>query len=187
MPQLFIKYMVCPRCVQSVRQLLLYLDIAHTHIELGSVDLVQELSPTQTTALAEGLTKLGFELLNDREQQVVNQIKSLLIERVHYQTTPSPLTLSQWLSQQLHKDYSSLSKLFSKTTGITIEHYLILQKIERAKELLSYDERSISAIALQLGYSSTAHLSNQFKKITGMSPSKFKQLQSKPRQFLDDL
>ena len=180
-----IKHMVCPRCIQSVVQLLEQLEIAQTEVSLGQVKLPQPLTPPQQTALEAGLKKLGFELLEDREQQLVNQIKSLLIDWVHYQPSSSSLNLSERLSQALHRDYSSLSKTFSQRQGTTIEQYWMQQRLERAKELLSYGEQAVGQIALDLGYSSTAHFSNQFKKYMGCSPTAYQKHPQQDRRFLD--
>lgn len=182
---LSIKNIVCPRCIESVQALLEDLGIAYESVELGSVTLPASLDAAKRTALASGLAERGFELLEDRDSQLVNRIKSLLVDWVHYQTDASPLNLSARLAQALHKDYSTLSKTFSQHQGLTIEQYWMWQRIERAKELLRYGEQAVGAIALELGYSSTAHFSNQFKKQTGHSPSAYQKQHQNDRQSLD--
>ena len=182
-----IKSMVCPRCISSVRSVLTELEIPYNKVELGSVELTEKLSDGQRLTLAHKLISQGFELLSSEEAQLINAIKSFVIKKVHYSEEHSNIKLSAELSQLLNKDYSTISKSFSRSEGITIEHFLLHQRIERAKELLSYGQSTISQIALELGYSSTAHLSSQFKKITGMSPSAFKKLSIKPRIMLDNI
>lgn len=183
--QLSIKNIVCPRCIQSVQELLEALVIPYESVQLGYVVLPTPLDATTQAALIQGLAERGFELLEDRNSQLVNRIKSLLMNWVHYQKDTSPLNLSARLAKALHRDYSSLSKTFSQHQGITIEQYWMRQRMERAKELLCYREQSIGNIALQLGYSSTAHFSNQFKKHTGIAPSTYQKQQHNDRQSLD--
>jgi len=182
-----IKSMVCPRCISSIRNVLNELGIAYNKIELGSVELPEKLSDAQSAQLAHKLKQQGFELLSSEQAQIINAIKSFVIKKVHYSEEHSNIKLSAELSALLHKDYSTISKSFSRSEGITIEHYLLNQRIERVKELLSYEQKTISEIAIELGFSSTAHLSSQFKKITGMPPSAFKKLSKKPRNMLDKL
>lgn len=182
---LYIKNMVCPRCISAVREMLIDLDISHTSVTLGAIELTSELAPNQTETLRHKLSQSGFELLDDTRKQLIEKIKTLIIEQVHYDKGDDRFNLSNHLSQKLHKDYSYLSKLFSEVEGTTIEKYLINQKIERAKELLVYDELSLSEIAFQLGYSSVAHLSSQFKKVTGLTPSHFKSIGNSHRKTID--
>ncbi len=179
--------MVCPRCLSSVRSVLNDLELTYNRVELGKVELTKELSEEQKAKLSAKLKAQGFGMLNTEESKIVNAIKSYMIEKVHYSKHRSNHNLSEELSQHLHYNYSKLSKIFSRVKGITIEQFLLQQRIEKAKELLSYEEKSISEIALDLGYSSTAHLSAQFKKITGMTPTAFKKLSGKPRISLDEL
>ena len=187
MAKLFIKNMVCPRCVESVRQLLVELAIPYTRIQLGEVVLPLSASASQERALAKGLEKRGFALLDDRDSRLVNAIKTFIIERVHYGRHRAPQKLSVLLAQHVQKEYSSISKTFSRVEGITIDKFTQLQKVEKVKELLSYDELSIAAIADELEYSSGAHLSRQFKKISGMAPSAFRQLHAFPRRNIDQV
>lgn len=184
---LYIKNMVCDRCIMAVRQLLRRMGIAPQSVELGVVRLAEELSKEQLEMLQKDLLQLGFELLDDKRQQTIDRIKTLIVDLVHYHDNRSELNLSDYLAQQLHSEYSSLSKLFSEFTGITIERYFILQRTERVKELIFYDQLSLTEIAYKLNYSSVAYLSSQFKQITGMTPSQFKALKKNMRRGLDTI
>lgn len=184
---LYIKNMVCDRCIMAVRQLLQRMGIAPQSVELGVVRLAEELTKEQLEMLQKDLLQLGFELLDDKRQQTIDRIKTLIVDLVHYHDNRSELNLSVYLAQQLHSEYSSLSKLFSEFTGITIERYFILQRIERVKELIFYDQLSLTEIAYKLNYSSVAYLSSQFKQITGMTPSQFKALKKNMRRGLDTI
>jgi len=185
--QLYIKNMVCNRCIAAVKSLLDEHQLAYTSVQLGEVTLDQAPIPEQMTSLRDKLQQLGFELLDDNKKKIIEKIKTAIIEQVHYGKGDERYNLSEQLSSLLHKDYSYLSHLFSEVEGITIEKYLIHQKIEKVKELLVYDEASLSEIAFQLGYSSVAHLSAQFKKVTGLTPSHFKKLGNKQRKTLDTI
>jgi len=179
--------MVCNRCINAVSTVLTNLKIPYTSVQLGEVLLQNEISHKQIDELKNKLTELGFELLDDAKKKIIEKIKNSIIKYVHYSEDNEPYNLSEILSSSLHKDYSYLSNLFSEVEGITIEKYFINQKIEKAKELLVYDELSLGEIAFQLGYSSVAHLSSQFKKVTGLTPSHFKKLGTKPRISLDKI
>jgi AraC-like DNA-binding protein len=137
--------------------------------------------------LKESLTGVGFELIDDKKSRTIEKIKNLIINLIHYPEETQSLKYSEYLSRELHHDYSSLSRLFSEVEGITIEHYIITQKIEKVKELLTYDELSLSQIADVMEYSSVAHLSAQFKKTTGMTPTRFKDLHRGLRKPLDKI
>lgn len=155
-------------------------------MELGSVRLAEKkISDEQRRRLSGALTQIGFELLDDKRSRLIEQIKTLLITEIHHAQEPSKEKSSQIITKHLHHDYSYLSNLFSEVEGITIEQFIINQKVERVKELLIYDERTLSEIALDLGYSSTAHLSAQFKKLTGFTPTQFKRLEVHSRRALD--
>jgi AraC-like DNA-binding protein len=144
-------------------------------INLGEVDIEeQELTADKLSEINSALTELGFELIDDRKSRIIEKIKNAVVELVHYNNDETKLKHSEYIAAQLHYDYTYLSKLFSEVEGMTIEQYIIYQKIEKVKELLVYDELSLSEIAYQLGYSSVAHLSAQFKKVTGFTPSFFK-------------
>ena len=179
--------MVCNRCINAVSSLLDELKIPYTSVQLGEVSLQKELSQKQIDTLKIRLAELGFELLDDSKKKIIEKIKNTIVKQVHYNDQNEPYNLSDILSSSLHKDYSYLSRLFSEVEGITIEKYFINQKIEKAKELLVYDELSLSEIAFQLGYSSVAHLSSQFKKITGLTPSHFKKIGTGQRKSLDQI
>jgi AraC-like DNA-binding protein len=164
------------------------LNLHPLNVALGEVTIEEkQLSQQQLNNVSEVLKTAGFELIDDRRSRMIEQIKAFIIDAVHYKDEQPTKNYSELLSQHLHHDYSYLSNLFSATEGITIEQYIINQKIEKVKELLKYDELSLSQIALQLGYSSTAHLSAQFKKLTGLTPSKFKQMGAESRKSLDDV
>ncbi|WP_083380348.1 helix-turn-helix domain-containing protein [Flavobacterium frigoris] len=156
-------------------------------MQLGEVEIATDLDESQMQLLSKNLSLLGFELLDDKENKTVERIKNLIIDLVHYKKEQLKSNLSNYLATDLRQDYSILSKLFSEKEGATIEHYFIAQKIERAKELLIYNEMTLSEIAFQLNYSNVAHLSNQFKKTTGFTPTHFKQLKDKMRKQIDGL
>ncbi len=179
--------MVCDRCKSSVNRMLQDLNITIKDLELGEATLESPLSETQRNKLKDQLLSQGFELLEDRETQTINQIKSEVIRFVHHQPDSESQTLSAHLSVHLNKEYSRLSKLFSQVEGRTIESYYIDQRIEHVKELIIYDQLSLSEIAYKLNYSSVAHLSGQFKKVTGMTPSAFKKLGPQGRKPLDSV
>lgn len=185
--RIHIKNMVCPRCIMAVRQILDRLEIPYLSVKLGEVCLKQPLKDQQKITLQRELESIGFELLEDQRQQLVEQIKRSIIELVHQENNELKVNLSDFLVEQCHRDYSFLSKLFPEVCGITIEKYFIHQKIERVKELLAYNELSLSEIALLLNYSSTAHLSAQFKSVTGMTPTQFKQQEGGMRKPLDQI
>jgi len=179
--------MVCPRCIEAVKNIFEKVGLSIVDIQLGKVNTKNKISSEQRQLLKEQLSEQGFQLLDDKHAQLINKIKSIIIQEVHYQDTPSPINFSTLLSEQLHFGYTYLSRLFSSVEGQTIERFILAQKVEKVKELLTYDEMTIAEIAYQLHYSSPAHLSTQFKKITGMSPSAFKKLQHQERQYLDKL
>lgn len=185
MTTLYIKNMVCDRCKAAVKNALQSLGLKPVSVELGIAYIEGEIDKDKTDEIRTTLCDLGFELLEDKQKQIIDRIKSEIIELVHYKDNKSDVNLSTHLSGKLATDYSTLSKLFSESTGITIERYIILQKIERVKELLFYDEMSVSEIALKMNYSSTAYLSTQFKSVTGMTPSQFKAAGKKSLKQLD--
>jgi AraC-like DNA-binding protein len=185
--KLYIKNMVCGRCEVAVKMELEKMELPVISIKLGEIELSRELAEDETESLANNLKNLGFELLEDEISKTIEQIKNLVIDLVHYRNEKMKINLSTYLSEDLSQDYSTLSKLFSEREGITIEHYFIAQKIEKAKELLVYDELSLSEIAIQLNYSNVAHLSNQFKKVTGFTPTQFKKLEENIRKQIDSL
>jgi AraC family transcriptional regulator len=185
--QLFIKNMVCNRCIMVVKQVFEQQGLQPVQVKLGEVDLEKAPTHQKMSALQAGLSALGFEILDDQKRKVIEKIRTTIIKLIHQGELDEGHKFSELLSQALHKDYSSLSKLFSEVEGITIEKYVILQKIEKVKELLAYDELSLGEIAFRLGYSSVAHLSAQFKKVTGFTPSAFKKLKDHHRKSLDNI
>lgn len=184
---LHIKNMVCQRCVEAVQEEFDRIEIPVRSIQLGKVTLQSEISDEQKSTLGDALQKRGFELLESKNSQYIEQIKSLLIKEIHYSEKPIHVNYSTYLEKEIGKDYHSLSSLFSSVEGVTIERFIILQKLEKVKELLIYDELSLSQIANKLNYSSVQHLSNQFKKTMGMTPSEFKNAQSGQRTPLDHI
>lgn len=187
MINLFIKNMVCPRCITAVHSIFQQLNIATQNIELGKVTTLQTVTTVQRKQLAERLQSQGFMLLDNQQTQLINQIKSIIIQHIHYKLIDKNVNFSQLLTTQLHQDYSYLSRLFSAVEGRTIENFVIAQRIEKVKELLTYGELTLSEIAYDLAYSSPAHLSNQFKKVTGMTPTTFKKMINQNRQALDKI
>lgn len=185
---LHIKNMVCQRCIKVVRQLAHDLQLPVEQVGLGTLSLAQPLSTEQRQQLETALAAEGFELIDDRRSRLTEQIKRLIIGWVRTGEEARAFTnTSVRLQEALGYDYHYLSSLFSSTEGITIEKYLIAQKIERAKELLVYDEKTLTEIADELGYSSVQHLSNQFRKTTGLSPSHFKKVGQERRKGLDEV
>lgn len=183
--KIHIKNMVCNRCITAVETVLEQQKISFLTIKLGEVTLAHSISEKQKQQLEDELKILGFELLNDKTSQLIERIKTLIVQNVHYEQEILKVNLSDYLVADLKQDYSALSKLFSETEGMTIEHYYILQKIERVKELLVYNELTLSEIAFKMHYSNVAHLSNQFKKVTGFTPTYFKSLKGNNRKQID--
>jgi AraC-like DNA-binding protein len=179
--------MVCIRCKMAVKSELVRLGLNYTSLELGEVELNGEFSPELRTQLDAGLKKSGLELMDSRKGILIEKIKIIIIELIHYSDYPLKINLSDYLTSRLNYDYTYLANLFSEVQGTTIEHFFIFHKIERVKELLVYDELNLKEIAFKLHYSSVAHLSNQFKKVTGLTPSHFKQLKHKRRKSLEKL
>lgn len=180
--------MVCHRCKMVVKAELEKLKLHPVIVELGEVAIEEkQLTKEQLTQLANTLKGVGFELIDDKRSKLIEQIKIFIIDIVHYKEYQRQKNYSELISMHLHHDYSYLSNLFSQVEGITIEQYIINQRIEKVKELLMYGELSLTQIAFELGYSSTAHLSNQFKKLTGLTPSAFKQIGLENRRSLDDV
>lgn len=184
---LYIKNMVCNRCIMVVRAQLLALGLHPLSVELGRVELAEAADDSLMQSIRQTLEPLGFELIDDRRSLLTEQIKAAVIELVHYSDQQPKTNLSDYLATRLNHDYSALSKLFSETTGTTIEKYFIAQKTERAKELLIYGELSIGEIADRLNYSSTAYFSSQFKSQTGLTPGQFRQLRENRRKPLDQV
>jgi len=189
---LHIKNMVCPRCVQAVTDLVNKMGLKDVQVDLGILTISDRDSPLKDKKkleqLADQLRELGFELIDSQKGRLIEQIKKEVITLARKSDGEKPSqNLSQIIANALHYDYNHLSALFSASEGQTIEKYYIAQKIEFVKELLVYDELSLSQIAYNLGYSSTAHLSAQFKKVTGLTPSHFKKVKDQKRKFLTDI
>ena len=178
--------MVCPRCIMAVESVFKKMDIAILSISLGEVEIEEQLTELELTELTQILDDLGFKLLDDKKKRIIEKIKTSIVELI-YKPLVLKTNLSDFLSDRLRLDYTYISNLFSEEEDTTIEKYFISQKIERVKELLKYDELSLSEIAFQLSYSSVAHLSTQFKKVTGITPSQFKQTNSIKRKPIDEL
>lgn len=183
--KLYIKNMVCNRCIMVVQNELDKLGLKTKSVTLGEAVLEKEPSAEEKKLLEAVLIPLGFELIDDKKSRLIEKIKNTIIRLVHHQSEEIKNNLSDILSKELHHDYNYLSNLFSEVEGTTIEKYFIAQKIEKVKELLVYDEMSLSEIAFRLNYSSVAYLSNQFKKVTGLTPSHFKQIKADRRKPLD--
>jgi AraC-like DNA-binding protein len=185
MTTLHVKNMVCNRCIYMVDRLFREAGVEPLTVKLGEVELAGTPDAPTLAEVEKKLREFGFELLGDVKSRLIEKVKTTVIEYIQ-QDAPSAL-FSEFLSAALHRDYSSLSKLFSEVEGITIEKYLIQQKIEKVKEWLSYDEWNLSEIAFRLGYSSVAHLSSQFKKTTGFTPSVFRKMKDHHRRSLDEV
>lgn len=187
--RLFIKNMVCDRCIKVVREELDKIGVTLNHIELGEVNTETAPDAAKLKEVRQILEANGFELLDDKRATLVENIKTLVIEEVQYLKghKPAALNFSDYLAQKTGYEYSYLSNLFSSETGHTIEQYIIAQKVEKVKEWLSYNELSLSEMAWRLSYSSSAHLSNQFKKVTGLTPGEFKKNNTIPRRTLDSV
>lgn len=183
--KLYIKNMVCDRCKLVVSDLFHRLGVDFRVVKLGRVELMEEPSPKVKAQLEKELNALGFSLIDDRKSQLIEQIKNEIVTLVHHNEEGIRTNLSDHLADKLAHDYKYLSNLFSEVEGKTIEKYYIAQRIEKVKELLVYDELSLSEIAYRLNYSSVAYLSNQFKKVTGLTPSRFKEIGGNRRLPLD--
>jgi len=179
--------MVSIRCKMLVKAELEKLGLHYKKVELGEAEIEEDISPKQWDELNANLKKSGIELMDDKKSILIEKIKKVIIEQVHYSDEPLEINFSDFLSEKLRHDYTYLANLFSESQGITIEHFHIMHKIERVKELLIYDELNITEIAWKMGYSSVAHLSNQFKKMTGLTPSFFKKIKEKKRDTLEDI
>lgn len=180
--------MVCNRCIKVVKEEFEKLNLEIETIELGEVTVASQLDDSMLEQIEQVLSENGFELIDDKKSQLIDRIKTLVIEMTHYEKSVADSTnISDFISKEMAYDYSYLSKLFSSVEGITIERYIIHQKIEKVKELLVYDELTLNEIAYQIGYSSVQHLSNQFKRITGLTPSHFKKLKARKRKPLDEV
>lgn len=185
--KLFIKNMVCNRCKMVVRDALKNLELSYRMLDLGEVEIIETISSAQRQQFKTALLRSGLELMDDKRSMLIEKIRNVVIQLVHHTDEALKTNFSVFLSEKLGYDYTYLANIFSEVQGTTIERFLITHKIERVKELLVYDELSLTEIAHKLHYSSVAHLSNQFKKITGLTPSHFKQLKEKRRSSLENV
>lgn len=185
--RLFIKNMVSLRCKMMVESKLEKLGIEYTLVELGEVNIVGTISKQKCYELELALNDIGLELLDNKKTQLVEKIKIVVIEMVHHKDEFPRINFSDYLTEKLHMDYTTMSNIFSHTKGITIEHFIVINKIEKVKELLTYDELSIKEIACKMNYSGSSHLSNQFKKVTGLTPTYYKTMKNFRRKGLDEL
>src|SRR5688572_25926709 len=185
--KIYIKYMVSLRCKMLVKDELTKLGLHYGAVDLGTVDMLEDLTEEQHNQLKENLLKSGLELLDDKRSILIEKIKNVIVEMIHYSDEVPKMNYSDYISEKLNYDYTYLSNLFSEVKGITIQQFIIIHKIERAKELLLYDELTLTEIAYRLHYSSVAHLSNQFKKVTGLTPSHYKQMKDKKRSPIEEI
>lgn len=180
--KLFIKNMVCERCIMTVENILTKLEMPYSKVSLGEVELTKKMSDSQLEVFNKQLKQVGFELIETRVNKIVEDIKKLVLKNITDQSDDKRRKLSSYITKHLHYDYSYLSDLFSSIEGITIEQFFIVQRIEKVKELVVYEELSLTEIAWQTGFSSVHHLSSQFKKVTGLTPSHFKKVGIKKRK-----
>jgi len=185
--RLYIKNMVCIRCKMVVKSELEKLGLHYTIVELGEAEIKENISKDKRDLLNIALKKSGLELMDDKKSMLIEKIKNIIIELVHYSDYELKINLSDYLSEKLNYDYTYLANLFSEVQGTTIEKFFINHKIEKVKELLVYDELNLKEIAFKLHYSSVSHLSSQFKKVTGLTPSHFKQIKQKRRTPLENV
>jgi AraC-like DNA-binding protein len=179
--------MVSLRCKMLVKEELLKLGLNYIVVDLGMVEILEDISPDQKEELKKNLLKSGLELLDDSRSILIDKIKTAIVDMIHHSDELPSTNYSDYLSEQLGYDYTYLANIFSEVKGTTIQNFIILHKIERAKELLLYNELNLTEISYKLHYSSVAHLSNQFKKVTGLSPSFFKKLREKRNSNLENM
>lgn len=184
---IYIKYMVSLRCKMVVNQELQKLGLHYVKVDLGTIEILEDITDFQREQLRKNLKEYGLELLDDKRKIIIEKIKGLIIERIHHSDELPKVNYSDYISEKLGYDYTYLANTFSEVKGITIQQYIIINKIERVKELLLYDELNLTEISYRLHYSSVSHLSNQFKKITGLTPSYFKKLKKQRFGNLEDL
>lgn len=185
--KLYVKYMVSLRCKMVVHQELERLGIKNAVVDLGTVELLDDISVELRQILKENLLKTGLEVLDDKKSILIEKIKNVVIEMIHYSDELPKENFSDYVSEKLGYDYTYLANTFSEVKGMTLQHFIIINKVEKVKELLLYDELNLTEISYKLNYSSVAHLCNQFKKITGLSPSFYKQLKQRRLGNLEDL
>lgn len=184
---LYVKYMVSLRCKMVVKEELKKLGLRYVAVDLGTVEILEDITLEQREQLKKNLLRSGLELLDDKKNILIEKIKNVIIEMIHYSDELPKVNYSDYISEKLEYDYTYLANTFSEVKGITIQQFIIIHKIERVKELLLYDELNLTEISYKLHYSSVAHLSNQFKKITGLSPSFYKRLRKKRKVNLENV
>lgn len=185
--KLYIKYMVSTRCKMAVKEELKKLGLHFIVVDLGEVEIMETLSVEQLASLKSGLLESGLELMDDKRAVLIEKIQNVITQMIHHTDENPKMNYSDFISEKLNYDYTYLSNLFSEVKGITIQQFIIYHKIERAKELLCYEELNLTEISFKLHYSSVAHLSNQFKKVTGLSPSEYKRLKDKRRNAIEEI
>jgi len=185
--ELYIKYMVSLRCKMMVKKELKKLGLKYVVVELGMVEILEDITTELREQLKKNLLKSGLELLDDKKSILIERIKNVIFEMIHYTDELPKENYSDFISDKLGYDYTYLANTFSEVKGITIQQFIIINKIEKVKELLLYDELNLKEISYKLHYSSAAHLSNQFKKVTGLSPSFYKQLKKKRQNNLENM
>jgi AraC-like DNA-binding protein len=185
--KIYIRNMVCIRCKMVVKSELEKLGMQYISVDLGEAEISDDISNEQLNKFGIALKKSGLELMDDKKSIIVEKIKTIIIELVHYTDEDIKVTLSDYISEKLHHNYSYLSNLFSEVKGTTIEKFYLAHKIEKVKELLVYDELTLTQIAFKMHYSSVSHLSGQFRKMTGLTPSHFKNLKHKRRRTLSSM
>lgn len=185
--RLYIKYMVSLRCKMLVKEELAKLGLQYVVIDLGMVEIFENITQLQREQLKENLLRSGLELLDDKKSILIEKIKNVITEMIHYSDELPKINYSDYISEKLNYDYTYLANIFSEVKGITIQQFIIIHKIEKIKELLLYDELNLTQISYKLNYSSVAHLSNQFKKTTGLSPSFYKKLKQKRKSNLENM
>lgn len=185
--KIYIKYMVSLRCKMVVKEELKKLGLHFIVVDLGEIEIMEDISDSQREKLKLALLASGLELMDDKRAVLIERIKNVIVEMVHYSDELPKINYSDYISEKLNYDYTYLSNLFSEVKGITIQQFIIVHKIERVKELLLYDELNLTEISYRLQYSSVAHLSNQFKKVTGLTPTAFKHLKFKKRSSIEEI
>lgn len=185
--KLFIKYMVSLRCKMMVKEELKNLGLHYVIVDLGMVEILEDITQEQREQLRRNLLKSGLELLEDKKSILIEKIKNVITEMIHYSEELPKTNYSDYISEKLDYNYTYLANTFSEVTGITIQQYIIIHKIEKVKELILYDELSLSEISYKLHYSSPAHLSNQFKKVTGLTPTFYKKMKQKRNRNLENM
>ncbi len=185
--KLYIKYMVSLRCKMIVMQELHKLGLKYVVLDLGMVEVLEDITEDQRVVLKRSLLKAGLELMDDKRAILIERIKNVIVDMIHYSDEIPTQNYSDFISEKMEYDYTYLANIFSEVKGITIQQYIISHKIEKVKELLLYDELNLTEIAYKMHYSSVAHLSNQFKKVTGLTPTFYKNLKRQKRQVLDKL